>query len=153
METDGRPEWVQEQLHEMERGETASWIVYPPTPAWWAVGFGLWAACFVLVVGVLDGTVEALAELGLVLGIGAMMGWDRRRRGTYPNGRPPREFHWAIVRMVLGAAAVGGLAWLAGSQLSLGLAAVIAGAGAWAVVAWYEHEYAAIAARLRARLQ
>jgi len=153
METNGHRDSVQQQLHEIERGETASWVVYPPTPIWWAVGCGVWAAAFALVVGLLEGTAQALTQLGLVLTIGLVVAWDRRRRGTYPSGRPPREFHSAILRMMLGAAAVAGLAWLAGEQVSVWLAAAIAGVGSFAVVARYEHEYAAVAARIRERLK
>ena len=152
MESDENREAVLQQLHEIERGEAASWVVYPPTPRWWAVGYGLWAATFTLVVGLLDGATQALAQLGLVLAIGLMVGWDRRRRGTYPSGRPPREFNGAILRMVLGVAAVVGLAGLVGYLLNVWPAAAVAGIGAYAVVARYEHEYAAIAARIRERL-
>lgn len=144
---------VREQLHAMERGETASWVVYPPTPVWWAVAYGLWAAAFALVIGLLDGPAQALSQLGLTLMVGVTAAWDRRRRGTYPNGRPPREFNGVILRMLLGVAAVGGLAWLAGEQVSVWPAAAIAGVGTFAVVSRYDHEYAAIAARVRERLR
>lgn len=136
----------------MKRGELASWVVYPPTPVWWAVGFGLWAATLALVIGLLDGAGQALAQLGLILTLFLMIAWDRRRRGTYPSGLPPRDFIWAVLRMMLGAAVVAGVAWVVGEHVSVWLAAAIAGLGAWAVVAWYEHDYAAIAARIRERL-
>jgi hypothetical protein len=153
METNRPRNELQEQLHEIERGESASWVVYPPTPAWWAVGFGLWAAALTLTIGSLEGIVEALIELGLIVVMGGLMAWDRRRRGTYPTGRPPRELRPAIVRLVMGAIVVGGVAWLVGAQFSVVLAAVIAAVGAWAVVSWYEHSYAAVAGRLRERLE
>ena len=143
---------LHEQLHEIERGETAAWVIYPPTPAWWALGLGLWAGAFALVIGFLDGAPQAFTQLVLLLPIGLAVGWDRRRRGTYPSGRPPRELSPAVARMAVGAVVVGGLAWLAGEQVSTWLAAAIAAAGAWAVVAWYEHEYAVVAARVRERL-
>ena len=73
-----------------------------------------------LVLGSLDGAVRAVTQLALVLAIGLMMAWDRRRRGTYPSGRPPRDFNRAIFRTVLGAVAVAGLAWLAGEQVNVG---------------------------------
>src|SRR4051812_11561793 len=142
MESDDPRDSLRAQLDEIERGEQASWVVYPPTPLRWPVGFGCWAAAFTLVVGSLDGIVQALTELVLVLVLLAMMAWDRRRRGTYPNGRPPRELHGAILRMVLGAVVVGGLGWLLGERVSIWLAALVTGIGAFAVVAWYEHEYA-----------
>lgn len=151
METNRDRTPLQEQLHEIERGESASWVVYPPTPFWWAPAFGLWSAALALVVGLLDGIVESLALLGLVAVMFLAMAWDRRRRGTYPSGRPPRELRPAIARLVLGAVVVGGAAWIVGVQVGLGWAVAIAAIGAWAVVAWYEHEYAAIAARVRER--
>lgn len=153
METDSDGDSLPEQLHEIERGEAASWVVYPPTPLWWPVALGLWAATLALVIGLLDGTAQAITQLAMVLVIGLMLAWDRRRRGTYPSGRPPRDLHRVIFLMVLGAAAVAGTAWLAGEQISVWAAAAIAGVGAYAVVSWYEHEYAVIAARIRDRLK
>lgn len=152
MESNRHHDSVREQLHEIERGELVSWVIYPPTPFWWALGFGLWAAALARVIGQLDGAVHSLALLGLILTLFLMIAWDRRRRGTYPSGPPPRDFIWAILRMVLGAAAVAGVAWVVGEQVSVWGAAATAGVGSWAVVAWYEHEYAAIAARIRERL-
>jgi hypothetical protein len=152
MATDGNGDGVHEQLRAMERGESASWIVYPPTPSWWPVAFGAWAAVFALVVGTLDGVPKSLAELGLVVLMAVAMGWDRRRRGTYPSGKPPRELRPAMLVLVLGAVAVAGVAWWSGERLGVGVAAAVAGVGAYAVDAWYEHEYAAVAARLRERL-
>lgn len=144
---------LQEQLHEIERGETASWVIYPRTPPWWAVGFGLWAAALTLTIGRLEGMIQALVELGLIAVMGGTMAWDRRRRGSYPTGRPPRELRPAIGRLVLGAIVVTGVAWLLAAQFSVGLASVSAAVGAWAVVSWYEHSYAAIAARVRERMK
>ena len=152
METNRPRHELQEQLHEIERGESASWVVYPRTPLWWPIGFGVWAAVFALTLGLLDGVVQALIELGLVLVMCAAMVWDRRRRGTYPTGQPPRELRPAMTILVLGAVVVGLLSWLVGAQLSIWLAAIVAGVGAWVVVSWYEHSYAAIAARVRERL-
>ena len=152
MESNRNHDPLHDQLHEIERGESAAWVVYPPTPVWWALGFGLWAGGLALVIGFLDGAVQALTQLGSVLVIFLAIAWDRRRRGTYPSGRPPRELNPAIARMIVGAVVVGGLAWLTGELVSVWLAAAIAAVGAWAVVAWYEHEYAAIAAQVRERL-
>ncbi len=136
----------------IERGELVSWVVCPPTPAWWAPGFGLWAAALALAIGLLDGVVQSLAQLGLILILFLVIAWDRRRRGTYPNGRPPRDLLWVIGGLVLGAALTSVVAWVVGELVSAWVAAAIAGVGAWAVVAWYERTYAAIAARIRARL-
>lgn len=151
-ERDRQHDELNEQLHAIERGESASWVVYPPTPVWWAIGFGVWAAALALVIGLLDGAPQALVQAALVGVMLLVMAWDRRRRGTYPTGRPPRELHAPIARMVVGALVVGSLAWLLGEQVGVWLAAAVAGVGSWAVVAWYEHEYAAVAARVRERL-
>ncbi|WP_426245312.1 hypothetical protein [Nocardioides sp. LHG3406-4] len=152
MESNAGRERLRQQLHEIERGESAAWVVHPPTPVWWPIGFGVWAGVLALAIGFLEGIVLALVQLGLVLVMGLVIRWDRRRRGTYPTGRPPRELNPAVLRMVLGAVVVGGAAWLAGEQVSPWLAVAIAAVGGWAVVAWYEHEYAVVAARVRERL-
>lgn len=152
METDGPRHSLREQLHEIERGESASWVVYPPTPRWWAVAFGGWAATLALVIGLLDGAVQSMVQLALVLVLCLMVAWDRRRRGSYPSGRPPRELHRAMLSLALGSTVVAGLAWGVGEQVGVGAAAAVAGAGGYAVVAWYEHQYAAAAARIRERL-
>lgn len=152
MESSNGSNPLQEQLQEIERGESAAWVVYPPTPAWWAVGFGLWAATLTVVIGLLDGIAGSLALLGLVAVMFGVMAWDRRRRGTYPNRRPPRELRPAIARLVIGATVVGVVAWVAGAQGSIASATAIAAIGAWAVVVWYERQYALIAARIRERL-
>ncbi|MFL6151028.1 MAG: hypothetical protein ACJ72B_01490 [Ornithinibacter sp.] len=149
MESNGHGESVRAQLDEIQRGELAPWVTLPPTQAWWAIAFGGWAAGFTLVVGLLDGVVQSFAQLALVLVLFVLIAWDRRRRGTYPTGRPPRAFTGAVVRMLLGVAAVAGVAWLVGAQVSVWVAATIAGVGSWAVIARYEREYATIAARLR----
>jgi hypothetical protein len=152
MESNQDRESTQAQLHEIDRGEVASWVVYPPTPAWWPVFFGLWSAALVLVIGLLDGKTRSLTQLALVVVLLAFLAWDRRRRGTYPSGAPPREFTWAIVGLTVACLAVAGLAWLVGAQVNVWAAAAIAGVGAWAADAWYEHRYAAIAAGIRERL-
>ena len=152
MESNRGRDDLQQQLREIERGESASWVVYPPTPVWWPLGFGVWAGVFALVIALLDGVAQSVAQLGLVAVMLLAMLWDRRRRGTYPTGLPPRELHAPIVRMVLGVLVVAGVAWLLGEQVGVWPAAALAAAGAWAVVAFHEHEYAAAAARVRDRL-
>jgi hypothetical protein len=152
MESDAGRDPLRQQLREIERGESASWVVYPPTPAWWPIGAGAWAGAYALVVALLDGASRSLALLGLVALVLLAMAWDRRRRGTYPTGRPPRELRRAIAGMVLGAVAVAALAWLVGEQVGAWAAAAVAALGAWAVVTSYERAYAGIAARVRERL-
>ena len=50
MESNRGRDDLQQQLREIERGESASWVVYPPTPVWWPLGFGVWAGVFALVI-------------------------------------------------------------------------------------------------------
>ena len=127
-------------------------MVYPPTPVWWPVGAGAWAGAYTLALALLDGAARSLAVLGLVALVVLAMAWDRRRRGTYPTGRPPRELRRAIAGMVLGAAAVAALSWLVAERVGAWPAAAVAALGAWAVVSAYERAYARIAARVRERL-
>ena len=152
MESNEDRDSVRDQLHVIEHGEMASWVVYPATPVWWAPGFGAWATALVLVIGLLDGAVQSLAQLGLIVVLFLLIGWDRRRRGTYPSGRPPRDFLGAMGGLVLGAVLTSALAWVLGEQVNVWVAAAVGGVGAWFVVAWYERRYAAIAARIRERL-
>lgn len=150
MESDFGRDPVRRQLDEVRRGEVAPWVAYPPTPAWLAPAMGLGAAALALAVGLLDGAPRALAQLVLLAGAGLLLVWDRRRRGTSPTGLPPRELTATILRMGTGAVAVAALSWLAGEQVSVWLAAAVAAAGVVVVVARYDREYAAVAARLRA---
>jgi hypothetical protein len=152
MESDAGRDPLQQQLSEIERGESASWVVYPPTPVWWPIGAGAWAGTYALVVSLLDGVQQSLATLFLVALVLLAMAWDRRRRGAYPTGRPPRELRPAIAGMVLGAVAVAAVTWLVGEQLGAWPAAAVATLGAGAVVASYERAYAGSAARVRERL-
>lgn len=143
---------IQEQLHQIERGETASWVVYPPTPLWWALLFGVWAGVFALTLGFLDDLTQSLVLLALVLVLFVVMAWDRRRRGTYPSGCPPRELHPAIGLLVAGAIIIGVACWLVGTLLDVWLATGLAVVLSTALIAWYERRYAVIAARVRERL-
>jgi hypothetical protein len=153
MESDGRRDPVREQLDEIERGELVSWVVYPPTPAWWAPFFGVWAAVLTVAIGLLEGLVLALVQLVMVSMMLVVIAWDRRRRGTYPSGLPPRELSGTMLRLLLGAAAVAGLTWLVAVLVGVWIAAAVAGLASWGLVAWYEHAYAAVASRVRERLQ
>ena len=45
-----------------ERGEAASWVVYPPSPRWWPFLFGVWTFAYALALGLLEGLTQAAAE-------------------------------------------------------------------------------------------
>lgn len=139
-------------LHEAERGEAATWIDYPPTPRWWAPMFGVWSAVLTLTVGLLDGLASAFGNLVLVACMGVVIGWQRRYRGTYPQGHAPREFSPAFAVLFGGALVVALLGWLVTVMVSVWLAAVLVAAATWSLVAWYERAYARISEQVRARL-
>jgi hypothetical protein len=50
----------------------------------------------------LDAAARTLSLMGLVITVALMVAWDRRRRGTYASGRPPREFNETILRLMMG---------------------------------------------------
>lgn len=142
-----------ESLRQADRAAAAPYIDYPPTPRWYPLATGLWAAVFCLAMAIpADSPLRALALLGLVVVELAFLMWYRRYRGTMPRGRAPEEIRQVLLRFVVGAAvvlAVVGLTlWLA----SPWVAAVVALVVVPPAVAWYERAYADAAARTRARL-
>src|SRR4051794_40929483 len=117
---------LRQSLREAERGEAATWIDYPPTPRWWSPMFGLWSAVFALNVGYVDGWVGGVVNLVLAALMGGVIVWQRRRRGTFPTGRPPRELRAAFVGLFVGAAAIALVSWLVGELVAVWTAAVVA---------------------------
>lgn len=144
---------LRQSLLDAERGEAAAWIDYPPTPRWWSPMFGVWAAVFAVGVGLLHGVLGALVNLLLAAFMGGVIGWQRRVRGTFPTGRPPRELNASFVGLFGGAAVVALVSWLVGVQVAVWAAAVVAGLGSWALVEWYERAYARVCDRVRDRLR
>jgi hypothetical protein len=144
---------LRESLREAERGEASTWIDYPPTPRWWAPMFGAWSAVLAANIGYVGGPVGALVSLALAAFMGGVIAWQRRVRGTFPTGRPPRELNRSLLLLAGGAAAIGMAAWLIGATVAVWLAVVLAGVGSWALVAWYERAYARDAERVRRRLR
>lgn len=135
-----------------DRAEAAPWVEFPPTPAWYPVAFGTWAAALTATMAWLDGawrTIAVFALVGLEL---AFIAWYRRYRGTMPSGWPPREFKRAVVvftvlmtscLVVVAALLLADLDWPA---------VVLAPVWVVPVVWWYEGAYARAAAAARARL-
>ena len=144
---------LRESLRETERGEASTWIDYPPTPRWWAPMFGAWSAVLAANLGYVGGLVGALVSLALAAFMGGVIGWQRRVRGTFPTGRPPRELNRSMLLLAGGAAAIGVAAWLIGALVAVWLAVVLAGGGSGALVEWYERAYARDAERVRRRLR
>jgi hypothetical protein len=144
---------LRQSLREAERGEAATWIDYPPTPRWWAPMFGVWAAVLAANIGYVGGLVGALVTLALAAFMGGVIGWQRRVRGTFPTGRPPRELNGSMFRLMGGAAVLAVAAWAIGALVAVWLAVVLTGVGSWALVEWYERAYARDAERVRRRLR
>ena len=144
---------LRDSLRQADRAEAAPWTDYPPTPRWYPIATGLWAAALTLAFTALEDGLRLLVLLALIGAELAFVRWYvRYRGGVMPTGPAPREFRRAIALFVLGAAAVVG-----------GAALLVAGVGPWAaagytlvtttvVIAWYEHAYADAARRARERL-
>ena len=152
METDGTRDALAEQLREIERGQAAPWVSYPPTVWWWPLGFGVWTATYTLTFALLDGWEKALVQLLHVLVALGAVWWMRRVRGTYPSGRSPRELNGAFALLFAGAGVVALAVWGVYVQVGHWVAAGVGLVLAWALVAAYERAYARAAARVRERL-
>ncbi len=144
---------LRETLRGADRAAAAPWIDYPPTPRWYFVGVGVWAALFVWIIVALrhHTIVYAVAIVLMVVGEVATVAWYRRYRGALPHGRPPREvaivIGWYFSGVVLIAAAVIA-ATLVSLIFGMATAFVLATAGA----AWYEVAYLRAVERVRSRL-
>lgn len=143
-----------EVLRATDRAAAAPWTDYPPTPLWYPPITGVWAGLLVVVIGQRDThpAITLFGLLGLIAAEYAFVLWYRRYRGTMPASAPPAEFRPAIARLILGAAAVAGAAWLTGHFLGLIPAAAVVVFLVTLLIAWYETAYAAAAAAARARL-
>jgi hypothetical protein len=152
METDDSRRALAAQLHEIDRGQAAPWVICPPMGWWWPAAFGVWSATYTLTTGLLDGFVGSALQLLHVLVMLAAIRWMRRVRGTYPSGRAPRELRGPFA-LVFGGGVVVAL-WVWGVFVWLGpwVAALAALVLAWSLVAAYERSYARAAARVRERL-
>jgi hypothetical protein len=152
METDESREALAAQLHEIERGQAAPWVSYPPMGWWWPAAFGVWSATYTLTTGLLDGFVGSALQLLHVLVMLCAIWWMRRDRGTYPSGRAPRELRGPFVLVFGGGVLVALVVWGLFAWLGPWVAAVAALVLAWSLVAAYERSYARAATRVRERL-
>jgi hypothetical protein len=152
METDDSRDAMVQQLREIEWGQAAPWVSYPPMQWWWAMAFGVWTGTYTLTMGLLDGITQGAVQLLHLLLMLAAVWWMRRVRGTYPTGRSPRELRGSFVLLFGGAVLVALAIWgcyaLMGSWVAAGIGVVLA----WGLVAAYERTYARASARVRERL-
>lgn len=144
---------IRQALREADRAEAAPWIDYPPTPRWYPVAVGLWAALITLALTTLGQQLRVPAVLALIaIEIGFIRWYVRFRHGVMPIGPAPREFRRSVALFVVGAALVLAMAY--------GLTALVshwvAGGAVLVVVpvllTWYERAYADAARRARERL-
>ena len=152
METDGRREAWDQQLREIERGQAAPWVTYPPMGWWWPPAFGVWAATYTLTFGLSDDSTRSSLQLLHVLVMLAVIWWMRRVRGTHPSGGAPRELRGPFVLVVGGGLLVALVVWGTHAWLGQWVAAATAFLLSWAVVAAYGRSYARAADRVRERL-
>jgi hypothetical protein len=145
---------VREVLGARDRSRVMRWTDYPPTPRWYPVAFGVWAAALTVAFTVLDDTdLKVPAVLALIaVEIGFLRWYVRYRGGAMPTGAAPRELRGPIALFVAAAVAVlVGVAALT-AWVSPWAAAVFALVASAAAVAWYERAYAVAAGRARDRL-
>ncbi len=143
-----------ELLRATDRAAAAPWTDYPPTPLWYPPVTGVWAGLLVAVIGQ-HGTHPAVTLVGLLVLVAleyAFVVWYRRYRGAMPASAPPAEFRAPMARLVLGVAAIAGLAWVTDRYVGLAGAAVVVAVLVTVLIAWYETAYAAAAAATRHRL-
>ena len=149
-------EAAQHLLADAERAAAAPYVDYPPTPRWYPVAAGLWAAGLTLTVTAAWGRplifVPAIAVLLVVEAL--FLVWYRRYRRTMPDLRAaPVELRSEFRRFAVGVvgvvAAVVIAEWLAGPWMAAVTTFVAVAAG----VLLYERRYATAAAATRARLE
>ena len=152
VESDATREDLARQLHEIERGEAAPWLVAPATGWWWPAAFGVWTATYTLTTGLLDGLPQSLLLLVHVLVMLAVVRRMRQVRGTDARGRSPRELVAPFVVLVVGALVVAAVVWGVCLQVGVVPGAVVGLVLAWALVAAYERLHARAVVRVRERL-
>ena len=143
---------IRETLRAADRAEAAPWLDYPPTPAWYPLAVGLWAAGITLVLGYLMDGWRIAGIVSLIAVEIVFLSWYARYRGTLPSGAAPRGLRPAIARFC--AAFVGVVALVLAGALLVApwTGAAVAVAGVTGLVRWYERAYAVAAQRTRAHL-
>lgn len=141
------------QLRAAERAEAAPYVDYPEDPRWAAPAFGGLALLLALTASLHDRPVfSSLLSMLVVLSVMGYVIWQRRRRGTQPSGKAPREISQVIWGFVAGAIVIGfallSLGYSAPLWLALPVAFVVGTAG----LLWFGRAYDRAAARVRERL-
>lgn len=144
-----------EAQDEAERAVASLWIDYPPTPWWWFVAPGLWAAAMVFTFA------EAIGRLWfspLLVGVLIFLelyafGWMQQQRGSWPTLRSaPPEFRPGIRRYFVGVGilfvAIVAVCVTVGTFAAMALAAFGVNTG----LAVYEKAYETAARATRERL-
>lgn len=148
---------LRERLLLAERAAAAPYVDYPRDPWWIAPGFGLLAVLFVLGINLRErpdgsGWLGSLMSLAVVLAAGGFLRWQRRRRGTMPAGKAPREVKRVLVGFVVGASIVAVALFTLADTAPLWLALPAAFAVTTAGMLWYGAAYDHAAAKVKERL-
>ncbi|BCJ69687.1 hypothetical protein [Polymorphospora rubra] len=150
-------EEISAHLRVAERAAAAPYVDYPKDP-WWSVpAIGLLAVLFVLGTHVqLRTDLPSLVGVLLNLSVGgsgiAYYWWQRRRRGTMPQGDAPREVSRVMWAFIVGAVLVCAVLLLLAAVAPLWLALPAAFLLVSASMLWYGRAYEEAAAQVRNRL-
>ncbi|WP_028659852.1 hypothetical protein [Nocardioides insulae] len=149
---------LNEQLRMADRAAVAPYVEYPKDPWWAAPGFGVYCAVWAVLVGLPDGAGRAWEIATVVLMIvmvaflGAYFGYQRRRWGAFPRGKPPREIAVAYFAWLVYFLTFMGVVWVAAEQWGLVFAVPFAFLGGTAGFWVYGLVYERAAGRLRRRV-
>lgn len=149
---------IREQLREAERAAAAPYVVYPKDP-WWVVlllSLVLPLMCVALA-QTQDGAggagpwlfVPSVAISGIVITVASV---QRRRRGTFPAGKAPRELRRVYLGYSIGALVLGLTAVVLGFRAPLSVSLPIAFALNAGGLLWFGVAHDRAATRIRARL-
>ncbi|MQA82997.1 MAG: hypothetical protein GEV10_31855 [Streptosporangiales bacterium] len=149
---------IREQLRAAERAAAAPYVDYPKDPWWTVPGFGALASLIVLGVNLREQSdmPDWAATLPLALVAAGACGyvlWQRRRRGTMPSGKAPREVNRVLWGFVLGAVVVAVVVFVFADLAPLWLAVPSAFVLASGGMLWFGRAYDRAAAQARERLR
>lgn len=150
-------EGLREQIRAAERAAAAPYVDYRPDPWWVAPGFGLIAALLVLGIGLRSqtnapGWASTVPMAAVVVCVLVYVRWQRRRLGTLPSGKAPREVRRVLRVYIVAGLLVGLGLFLLADLVSLWWGLPIAFAVTTGAMAWYISAYSHAAERVRERL-